>query len=363
MYNISERKQKGVFALSTINPQETLKLITDLVSIPSPSGNTNEVITFVENYLADLQIKSYRNRKGGLIATIEGKDSSKHRMLTAHVDTLGAMVKEVKSNGRLKIDLIGGFKYNSIEGEYCQIETSSSKKYSGTILMHQTSVHVYKDAGKAERNQENIEIRIDEKVHTAEEVRALGIEVGDFVSFDPRVEVTPSGYIKSRHLDDKASVAILLQLIKKIKTENIILPYTTHFLISNNEEIGYGGNSNITPETVEYLAVDMGAMGDGQSTDEYTVSICVKDASGPYHYELRKNLVRLAEENNIQYKLDIYPFYGSDASAAIRSGHDIVHGLIGPGIDSSHAFERTHESSIDNTSKLLYHYIQSDLIR
>ncbi|MDR7235598.1 M42 family metallopeptidase [Neobacillus drentensis] len=345
------------------NPQETLKLITDLVSIPSPSGNTNEVITFVEKFLSELQIKTYRNRKGGLIATIDGKDSSKHRMLTAHVDTLGAMVKEVKANGRLKIDLIGGFKYNSIEGEYCQIETSSGKKYTGTILMHQTSVHVYKDAGKAERNQENIEIRIDQKVHNAAEVHALGIQVGDFISFDPRVEVTPSGYIKSRHLDDKASVAILLQLIKQIKTENLTLPFTTHFLISNNEEIGYGGNSNIPPETVEYLAVDMGAMGDGQSTDEYTVSICVKDASGPYHYELRKNLVRLAEENKIDYKLDIYPFYGSDASAAIRSGHDIVHGLIGPGIDSSHAFERTHESSIENTAKLLYHYVQAELIQ
>lgn len=349
--------------MQNTNPQETLKLITDLVSIPSPSGNTNEVITFVEKFLSELQIKTYRNRKGGLIATIEGKDSSKHRMLTAHVDTLGAMVKEVKANGRLKIDLIGGFKYNSIEGEYCQIETSSGKKYTGTILMHQTSVHVYKDAGKAERNQENIEIRLDEKVHNAAEVHALGIQVGDFISFDPRVEVTPSGYIKSRHLDDKASVAILLQLIKQIKIENLTLPYTTHFLISNNEEIGYGGNSNITPETVEYLAVDMGAMGDGQSTDEYTVSICVKDASGPYHYELRKNLVRLAEENKIDYKLDIYPFYGSDASAAIRSGHDIVHGLIGPGIDSSHAFERTHESSIENTSKLLYHYVQAELIQ
>lgn len=354
---------KGVTVLLNINTQETMKLIANLVSIPSPSGNTNEVITFVEKYLAELQIPMYRNRKGGLIATIEGKNSSKHRMLTAHVDTLGAMVKEVKANGRLKIDLIGGFKYNSIEGEYCQIETSSGKKITGTILMHQTSVHVYKDAGKAERNQENIEIRLDEKVHNAEDVRALGVEVGDFVAFDPRVEITPSGFIKSRHLDDKASVAILLQLIKQLKTENITLPYTTHFLISNNEEIGYGGNSNITPETVEYLAVDMGAMGDGQSTDEYTVSICVKDASGPYHYELRKNLVRLAVENNIEYKLDIYPFYGSDASAAIRSGHDIVHGLIGPGIDSSHAFERTHESSIANTAKLLYYYLQSDLIQ
>lgn len=344
------------------NTNETLQLLTELVSIPSPSGNTNEVITFVENYLKELSVETKRNRKGGLIATIQGSDNGNHRLLTAHVDTLGAIVKEIKPSGRLKIDLIGGFKYNSIEGEYCEIETSSGKKITGTILMHQTSVHVYKDAGKAERNQDNMEVRIDEIVHNAEEVHELGIEVGDFVSFDPRVQLSPSGFIKSRHLDDKASVAILLQLIKQIKAENIELPYTTHFLISNNEEIGYGGNSNITPETVEYLAVDMGAMGDGQSTDEYTVSICVKDASGPYHYELRKRLVQLAKDHEIDYKLDIYPYYGSDASAAIRSGHDIVHGLIGPGIDSSHAFERTHRKSIENTAKLLYHYIQSEML-
>lgn len=344
------------------NTKQTMDLLKELVSIPSPTGNTNEVITYVENFLKELQVDTYRNRKGGLIATLQGTDTSKHRMLTAHVDTLGAIVKEIKPSGRLKLDLIGGFKFNSIEGEYCQIETSSGNKYTGTILMHQTSVHVYKDAGKAERNQDNMEVRLDEVVKNAEAVRTLGIEVGDFVSFAPRVEITPSGFIKSRHLDDKASVAILLQLIKQLKTDNITLPYTTHFLISNNEEIGYGGNSNITPETIEYLAVDMGAMGDGQSTDEYTVSICVKDASGPYHYGLRKHLVQLAEQNGIEYKLDIYPFYGSDASAAIRSGHDIVHGLIGPGIDSSHAFERTHESSITNTAKLLHHYVLSEMV-
>lgn len=342
--------------------EEIVGILKDLVSIPSPTGNTEKAISYVESFLKEHGVETYRNRKGGLIATIPGKDTGRHRMLTAHLDTLGAMVKEIKSSGRLKIDLIGGFKYNSIEGEYCTIETSSGKTYTGTILMHQTSVHVYKDAGKAERNQDNMEIRIDEKVHSAGEVKALGIEVGDFVSFDPRVEVTPSGYIKSRHLDDKASVAILMELIKKIKTENIELPYTTHFLFSNNEEIGYGGNSNITPETVEYLAVDMGAMGDGQSTDEYTVSICVKDASGPYHYGLRKKLVSLAEEKGIPYKLDIYPYYGSDASAAIRSGHDIVHGLIGPGIDSSHAFERTHRLSLGHTAGLLFEYVQSDLV-
>lgn len=347
--------------MSNFNVKETIGIIEELVKIPSPSGNTDKVITFVEKYLNELGVATKRNRKGGLIATLPGQDDTQHRMLTAHVDTLGAIVKEVKPSGRLKLDLIGGFKYNSIEGEYCEIETSSGKIFTGTILMHQTSTHVYKNAGTAERNQDNMEVRIDEKVHSAEETRALGIEVGDFVSFDPRVQTMPNGYIKSRHLDDKASVGILLQLIKQIKAENITLPFTTHFLVSNNEEIGYGGNSNITPETVEYLAVDMGAMGDGQSTDEYTVSICVKDASGPYHYGLRKKLVELAKANNIGYKLDIYPYYGSDASAAIRSGHDIIHGLVGPGIESSHAFERTHESSIENTYKLLYHYVQSEM--
>ncbi|WP_339228716.1 M42 family metallopeptidase [Oceanobacillus sp. FSL K6-2867] len=344
------------------NVTETKELIKQLVSIPSPSGNTFKVIQFVEQFLQDLNVETKRNRKGGLIATLSGENNDEHRMLTAHVDTLGAMVKEIKSNGRLRLDLIGGFRYNSIEGEYCEIHTSNGKVITGTILMHQTSVHVYKDAGDAKRDQTNMEVRIDAKVESAEEVRALGIEVGDFISFDPRVQLTDNGFIKSRHLDDKASVGILLQLIKRIKEEGITLPYTTHFLISNNEEIGYGGNSNITPETVEYLAVDMGAMGDGQSTDEYTVSICVKDASGPYHYGLRKRLVELAEANDIGYQLDIYPFYGSDASAAIRAGHDIIHGLIGPGIDSSHAFERTHESSLIQTENLLFHYVQSDMV-
>ncbi|MCT2535724.1 M42 family metallopeptidase [Aquibacillus koreensis] len=343
------------------NVSETKSLIQELVSIPSPSGNTESVIQYVENHIKSLGVDTKRNRKGGLIATIVGANDQEHRMLTAHVDTLGAIVKEVKDNGRLRIDLIGGFRYNAIEGEYCEIETAKGDIYTGTILMHQTSVHVYKDAGKAERNQENMEIRIDAKVDNAAEVHELGIEVGDFVSFDPRVQLTDNGFIKSRHLDDKASVAILLQLIRRIKDEAIALPYTTHFLISNNEEIGYGGNSNITPETVEYLAVDMGAIGDGQTTDEYTVSICAKDSSGPYHYGLRKHLVALAKNNAIGYKVDIYPYYGSDASAAIRAGNDIIHGLIGPGIDSSHAYERTHESSLKHTEELLYHYVQSQI--
>ncbi|MDX8345753.1 M42 family metallopeptidase [Rossellomorea sp. YZS02] len=342
--------------------KKTIQLIKELVEIPSPSGNTNKIMSFVEEYLSDLHLEMRRNRKGALIITLPGEDTERHRMLTAHVDALGAMVKEIKNDGRLRLSMIGGYRWNAVEGEYCQIETSSGKTFSGTILMHQTSVHVYKNAGEAKRDETNIEVRIDEKVRNAKEVRELGIEVGDFVSFDPRAEITDSGFIKSRHLDDKASVGMLLQLIRHIQSEGVTLPYTTHFLISNNEEIGYGGNSNIPDETIEYLAVDMGAIGDGQSTDEYSVSICAKDSSGPYHYGLRKHLISLAEENAIDYKVDIYPYYGSDASAAIRAGFDIVHGLIGAGIDASHAYERTHESSILHTETLLWHYVQSKMV-
>ncbi|MGF9964467.1 M42 family metallopeptidase [Bacillus rhizoplanae] len=344
------------------NAKDTMELIKQLVSIPSPSGNTNTIIRFIEDYVKEWNVETKRNNKGGLIITLKGEADTKHRLLTAHVDTLGAMVKEIKADGRLRLSMIGGFRWNAVEGEYCEIETASGKKYTGTILIHQTSVHVYKNAGEAKRDEQNIEVRIDERVSSPEEVRELGIEVGDFVSFDPRVQMTDSGYIKSRHLDDKASVAILLQLIKRLQDEKITLPYTTHFLISNNEEIGYGGNSNIPEETVEYLAVDMGALGDGQASDEYTVSICAKDSSGPYHYGMRKHLVELAKANNIEYKVDIYPFYGSDASAAIRAGADVKHGLIGPGIDASHAYERTHETSIAHTEALIYAYVLSEMV-
>lgn len=342
--------------------KEIMSVIKDLVSIPSPSGNTDKVIAFVDEYFKGLGVETRRNRKGGLLVTLEGEDQQRHRFLTAHVDTLGAMVKEIKANGRLSLSMIGGFRWNHVEGEYCKIETADGKTYSGTILMHQTSVHVYKDAGEAKRDEKNIEVRIDERVTNADEVRELGISVGDFVSFDPRVETTDSGFIKSRHLDDKASVALLMEVVKTIKEEGSTLPHTTHFLISNNEEIGYGGNSNIPEQTEEYLAVDMGAIGDGQSTDEYTVSICAKDSSGPYHYKLRKHLEQLAKDNAIEYKTDIYPFYGSDASAAIRAGFDVKHALIGPGIDASHAFERTHETSLIHTGQLIYHYLKSDMM-
>ncbi|MGY3766428.1 M42 family metallopeptidase [Vagococcus vulneris] len=342
--------------------KSTIELTKELTLIPSPTGFTQNIITYIKNILTDNGIDSSINRKGSLLTTINGENNSEHRFITAHIDTLGAMVRSIKPDGRLKIDLIGGFKYNSIEGEYCTIHTQNSGNFSGTILMHQTSVHVYQDAGTAERNQSNIEIRLDERVSTPDDILKLGIQIGDFISFDPRTVITKNNFIKSRHLDDKVSAAILINFLIDLKKSGKKLPYTTHFLFSNNEEIGYGGNSNIDYRVIEYLAVDMGAMGDDQQTDEYSVSICVKDASGPYHLGLRNHLVNLCSQHKINYKLDIYPFYGSDASAAMKAGADIKHGLIGAGIDASHAFERTHIDSINATKNLVYTYLFSQMV-
>ncbi|HFI0802968.1 TPA: M42 family metallopeptidase [Streptococcus suis] len=342
---------------------KTLDYIVTLTNTPSPTGFTTDIMNYIQAEVESFGYAASKTAKGGVLVTVPGENDQEHRMVTAHLDTLGAMVRAVKPDGRLKMDLVGGFGYPSIEGENCLIHCAKNgKTFTGTILMHQTSVHVYRDASTAERNQTNMEIRLDEKVTNADETRALGIEVGDFISFDSRTIVTETGFIKSRHLDDKVSAAILLHLLKVYKEEGITLPYTTHFYFSNNEEIGYGANSNIPAQVVEYLAVDMGAMGDDQQTDEYTVSICVKDGSGPYHYELRQHLVALAERDGIPYKLDIYPYYGSDASAAMRAGADVKHALLGAGIESSHSYERTHMDSVQATERMVDAYLKSAMV-
>lgn len=343
--------------------QQTIDYLKKLTSIPSPTGFTREVADYLVEELERLGYKPIRTNKGGVNVIVKGKDDTKHRVVTAHVDTLGAMVRGVKADGRLKMAKIGGYPWNMIEGENCLVHVASTgKTVSGTILIHQTSTHVYKDAGTAERTEDNMEVRLDAKVRNEKETRNLGIDVGDFISFDPRTTITDTGFIKSRFLDDKVSAAILLDLLRIYKEENLELPNTTHFMFSVFEEVGHGANSNLPKEAVEYLAVDMGAMGDDQQTDEYTVSICVKDASGPYNYEFRNHLVQLAKDNDIQCKLDIYPYYGSDASAAMRAGAEVKHALLGAGIESSHSYERTHIDSVEQTQKLVNAYLRSTLV-
>ncbi|KXT77812.1 M42 family metallopeptidase [Streptococcus sp. DD13] len=342
---------------------QTIEYIQQLTAIPSPTGFTREIVDYLVKTLEGFGYEVHRTVKGGVTVTVQGQEKEKQRYITAHVDTLGAIVRAIKPDGRLKLDKIGGYPWNMIEGENCTVHIANTgKSVTGTILLHQTSCHVYRDAGTIERNQDNMEVRLDEKVRDEKGVRALGIEVGDFISFDPRTIVTESGYIKSRHLDDKVSAAILLRLLQVYQEEGIQLPVTTTFAFSVFEEVGHGANSSIPTEAVEYLAVDMGAMGDDQQTDEYTVSICVKDASGPYHYEFRQHLVALAKENDISYQLDIYPFYGSDASAAMRAGAEVKHALLGAGIESSHSYERTHKDSVQATEKLVDCYLRSPLV-
>lgn len=327
--------------------------LVSLLNIPSPSGNTKKAIDFVEKEFNSMGISTYRTNKDALIATIVGKNQEKEITLSGHVDTLGGMVKEIKSSGRIKLTQVGGYVWSTVEGEYVNIESSNGKLYPGTILTTKASSHVHGEETKTlERNMDNMEIRLDEKVSSKEDVEKLGINVGDFIFFDPRTVVTESGFVKSRHLDDKAGVASILGIAKYLMDNNIKPRYTTNFFISNYEEVGHGASAAIPEKTFEFIAIDMAAPGEGQTSDEYSVTICAKDSSGHYDLELKNRLVSLAKENNLNYKIDIYPYYGSDGSAALRAGYDFKVGLIGPGVDASHSFERTHKNAIENTIKL-----------
>lgn len=362
--------QKGAF---TVNQQDasatsspTLEyiqeLLLEILNTPSPTGDTEAVLKRLEQELSAWGFPYSRTRKGALLVTVPGQDDTKARLLTAHVDTLGGMVKEVLPTGRLRLTQIGGYAWSTVDGEYCQVHTHTGRLISGTVILHNTSVHVNREIDKTERTDQNVEVVLDAPANTKKEAEELGIRVGDFVYYDARAVRTPSGFIKSRHLDDKASVAILFGLLLELHQKRITLPNTLHFLISNNEEIGIGGNSNIPENTWEYLAVDMGAIGDGQATTEHCVSICAKDGSGPYHLGLRNHLVALAEQAGLNYAVDVYPYYSSDASMAMRAGVDVAHGLIGPGVANSHAYERTHISAVDNTLRLLIAYVQSPML-
>ncbi|MCY6957023.1 M42 family metallopeptidase [Clostridium brassicae] len=335
--------------------------ISNLLSIASPSGFTDKIMSHIKQELDTLNIPYTLTNKGVIIVTFKGENDNIERTFSAHIDTLGAMVKEIKSNGALSLDFIGGFMGNSVEGENCIVSTMDDINYTGTIQTIKPSVHINGDEARdLKRIPENMEVILDEKVFTKEDVEDLGINVGDFVSFDPRTIFTEKEFIKSRHLDDKASAAILLYAIEYIHTNKIKLPYTTNFFISNYEEVGHGASSSIPKNTTEFISVDMGAPGPGQNSSEYSVCICAKDSSGPYDYNLRKKFVNLCKSKNIDYKIDTYPHYGSDASAALRAGWDIKTALIGPGVFASHAYERTYMDSMVATLDLVLEYCKTN---
>lgn len=335
-----------------------LSFLEELLLIPSPTGDTAKAIDFVNKEFEKLGISTYKTKKGALIGSIKGK-MEKAITFSGHVDTLGLMVKEIKSNGRLKITKLGGYSLSTVEGNYVTINTSEDKKYSGTVVFEHQSVHVYDDVNSSERTLDNMEIRIDEKVNSREDVEKLGIQVGDYIYLNPNVEVFENGYIKSRHLDDKAGIAAMMGIAKHLVDNNITPEYTVNFFISNYEEVGHGSSAALPKETEYFIAIDMAAIGDTQSSEETATTICVKDGSGPYDLSTRKILEKVAKEKNIDYRIDIYINYGSDASAALRAGYDFKVGLIGPGVDASHAFERTHVDGIINTAELGIGFIEA----
>jgi putative aminopeptidase FrvX len=333
--------------------------VVRLVKTPSLAGHTDEAISHVEQELTRAGVKHQRTGRGALLATVEGREKGPQRALTAHVDTLGAMVKELGSDGSLQFTAVGGYALATVEGEYVTVETGAGKLLRGTILFEEPSAHVSKKVTDTKREFDNMRIRLDAEVRDAKGLAKLGIAVGDYIHFDPRCEVTDTGFIKTRHLDDKAGVACLLGALKTLADSGARPRLTTHFLFSTSEEVGFGASAGIPPETRELVAVDMGAVGKGQESDEYSVCICAKDSTGPFDYALRQRLVKLCRSRKIPFKVDIYPFYGSDAAVAVRAGLDAITGLIGPGINASHNLERTHRKALAATVKLVLAYLEA----
>ena len=342
--------------MKPMNEQILAEYAKTLLNIDSPTGYTRLAIDWIEQQVRSLGYASYRNAKGNLIVEIQGPADKPAVALSAHTDTLGLMVRAIKKDGKLAFTRLGGPCLPTLDGEYCRIITRKGQVYTGTILSTAPDVHVYKEASSQERTEETMEVRIDELVRNEEDVRKLGIQPGDIIAIDPKTTITPSGFIKSRFLDDKISAAIFLTLLKALKEEVVTLPQKTYFLFSTYEEVGHGA-SWIPQDVVELLAVDMGCIGSDLSCTETDVSICAKDSGGPYDYSMTSRLIELAQAHNLPYAVDIYPYYGSDCGAALKGGNDIRGALIGPGVHASHGMERTHMQGVSAAYMLCAAYL------
>ena len=328
-----------------------------LLSIDSPSGYCRQVTDYLLEELGRLGIQAKKTIKGGVVASFGGKDKEDAILLEAHCDTLGGMVAEVKSNGRLRLTNIGGMKPANAEAENVRIVTKGDGIYEGVCQLINASVHVNGDYEKTERNWDTIEVLVDEPVNSKEDTLKLGIMPGDYVCFEPRTRVTESGYIKSRFLDDKLSAAILLGYGKYLKEKNIQPERFVYAHFTVYEEVGHGGSASVPSGVTEAWSVDMGCVVEGLMCTEREVSICAKDSGGPYNYEIVSRLVELAKENKIGFAVDVYPHYGSDVETTLRAGNDIRHALIGPGVYASHGYERSHRDGAENTFRLIQAYI------
>ena len=333
------------------------EMTEQLLSIDSPSGFTDKAAQWVKQAFQILGFEATLTRKGGVLVDLGGTDENDGLLLEAHADTLGCMVATVKGNGRLKVTNLGGMSPNNAEAENVWVYTRDGRVYDGTCQLCNASVHVNGDYASAKRSFDTLEIVLDEDVSSAEAVKELGIQVGDIVCFDPRTRRTASGYLKSRFLDDKLSVGILLGFAKYLKDNAIVPARKVWAHITVYEEVGHGGSSSVPAGITEAISVDMGCVGEGLQCTEKQVSICAKDSGGPYSYSVVGKLIEAAKKTGADYAVDVYPHYGSDVEATLRSGADIRHGLIGAGVYASHGYERSHIDGVLNTLKVLKGYL------
>ena len=330
----------------------------ELLAIDSPSGYTRQAAEHVMGAYEAMGLRPEMTRKGGVMVCLNPEAPAEDGLLLeAHLDTLGAMVSEISGSGRLHLTSLGGMQPNNGEAENVRIVTRSGKIYTGTFQLKNASTHVNGEYASTKREYKTMEVVIDEEVSSREDVEKLGIMTGDVVCFDPRTVVTPSGYIKSRFLDDKLSAAILLELAAQVAAGEIKPKRRVWEHITVFEEVGHGGSASVPEGVTEALSVDMGCVGDGLSCDERQVSICAKDSGGPYHYEVVSALIEAARRGGADFAVDVYPYYGSDVEATLRAGYDLRHGLIGPGVYASHGYERSHRKGVCNTLLLLDAYL------
>lgn len=329
----------------------------NLLAIDSPSGMTKKAAEHVMTRFEALGYAPQMTRKDGVLVCLGGVDKENGLLLEAHMDTLGGMVCQIKANGRLKITPIGGLRAENVETENCRVVTKFDGVIEGTAQLINASTHVNEKYADTQRTFDTIEIVLDEPVESADDVKKLGIRTGDYVCFEPRTRVTKSGYIKSRFLDDKLSVGILLGFAKYLHDEGKTPARRVYAHVTVYEEVGHGGSASVPAGVTEAISVDMGCVGAGLQCTERQVSICAKDSGGPYSYDVVKKLIAAAQKEGADYAVDIYPYYGSDVEATLRAGYDIRHGLIGAGVYASHGYERSHRDGVLNTLRVLRGYL------
>lgn len=341
----------------TISTEYLQRILQDLIETPSPTGDTEWAISFVEQELESIGIHAFRTNKGALVAYFDGIESDRPRGLSAHVDTLGAMVAEIKSNGRLRLTALNGLEWPTVESEGVWVATRQGRQIRGSIVLANGSAHVNREMRTTARNADTMEVRLDERTTTQEETRVLGIEVGDYVYVDPRFEVGQSGFVRSRFLDDKACVACVIAALKALRDAGVSPSQRTHVLFSNYEEVGHGGCDGLPTDLAELVVLDMACIGEGLLGDEFHCSICVKDSAGPYSKRLTEKLRGIADKAGVDLRPDVYPFYGSDGGVYWRAGGQAEVALIGPGVDTSHGYERTHTDALVDTAVLVAEYL------